>query len=216
MVNFSTDWLSANIKLWDNNKSSFSGIPNKRCLEIGAFEGRSTLYLAQNYCNGKNSIVDSVDIWGYSSDHSKSLEDDLLDRFKNNLSEYIDEGRVIVNQGTTAKVLVKFLYEIQEGTREKYDFVYIDASHTAKDVLMDTVLSWEMLNVGGMMYFDDYKWEKYADPALNPKVAIDGFLNSYAGAYKLIHKGYQVHIQKLKEAPADVEPAGLVDSVSDL
>ena len=215
MTNFSTDWFSNNIDLWDNNKSLFSGIPNKRCLEVGAFEGRSTLYLAQNYCNGKNSIVDTVDTWEGSIEHSSELTNGLFDRFKNNLSEYIDEGRVIVNQGTSAKVLGKFLQEVKDGTREKYDFVYIDGSHIAKDVLMDAVLSWEMLNVGAMMYFDDYEWTEYADPALIPKAAIDEFLSTYSGTYELIHQDYQLHIQKLKDSPAEVETAGSIESTDD-
>jgi hypothetical protein len=37
-----------------------------------------------------------------------------------------------------------------------YDFVYIDGSHLASDVLEDAVLSWAVVQVGDMIIFDDY------------------------------------------------------------
>jgi len=39
-----------------------------------------------------------------------------------------------------------------------FDFIYVDGSHVAKDVLTDACMAWPMLTVGGVMCFDDYGW----------------------------------------------------------
>ncbi len=205
---FSTDWFSGNIPQWNKQKNLYDQLPGKRCLEIGSFEGRSTIYLAENYCNGIDSIVDSVDTWGGSIEHDNILKLGLLDRFKNNVGPYIESGRVIMNQGNSKEVLLKFVQEVRNGEREKYDFVYIDGSHIARDVLSDAILSWEVLNIGGLIYFDDYQWRGFQKKILNPKVAIDSFLSVYEGAYKMLFKEYQLHIQKIYEYPENIDVTG--------
>ena len=194
---FTRDWFSHNILKWNNYKNLFDGLENKRCLEIGSFEGRSTLYLVENYCNGKNSYVDSIDTWEGSSEHSPADKKDLYDRFVNNLKPYIENHKVNIYRGASSDMLMKLISEVREGKREKYDFIYIDASHTAKDVLMDGVLSWELLKNGGLMFFDDYNWAPNSEkPWYTPKPGIDGFLNSYFTMYEILEKNYQVHIKK--------------------
>ncbi|MFN7038769.1 MAG: class I SAM-dependent methyltransferase [Alphaproteobacteria bacterium] len=210
---FNEDWFSHNIKVWDNYKSQFNGLPNKRCLEIGSYEGRSSIYMAENFCNGKGSYIDAVDPWDESLEnlndkiaelHKKFIYKGLYERFKDNLKDYIAEGRVNAHRGKSADILLKLIQEVKEGKREKYDLIYIDGSHSAKDVLVDAVLAWELLKNDGLMLFDDYKWTMFTDtPWLNPTVAIDGFLNSYDTMYEVLHKDYQLHIRKLGDIPLD-------------
>jgi cephalosporin hydroxylase len=61
----------------------------------------------------------------------------------------------------------------------RYDFIYIDGSHLAKDVLTDAVLAWQILEPGGYLAFDDYTWtekpRQEANPLDNPRLAIDAF-----------------------------------------
>lgn len=40
-ANFTTDWFTNNIKTWDNYKLDLKNKPNKKCLEVGSWEGRS-------------------------------------------------------------------------------------------------------------------------------------------------------------------------------
>lgn len=200
--NFAHDWFTGNIKIWDTYKNSFYGLKNKKCLEVGAFEGRATLYLAVNYCNGEGSYVDTIDTWEGSLEHSPEDKNGLYNRFINNLHTYIETNKVNIYKGASSDILMNFIEEVKSGKREKYDFIYIDASHLAKDVLMDAVLSWELLNTGGMMFFDDYEWSPYQKkPWLEPKVAINGFLDSYSTMYELLHKDYQIHIRKTSDIP---------------
>ena len=88
---------------------------------------------------------------------------------------------------------------VKNSTKEKYDIVYIDASHKAKDVMVDTVLSWEMLKIGGIMMFDDYEWGFPTERYNKPKTALDGFLAAYESKYEIIQKKYQLHIRKISE-----------------
>lgn len=198
---FTNTWFVNTQKEWDAKKDFFYNIPNKRCLEIGAFEGQSTYYLAKNYCNGQGSIIDSIDTWIGSVEHKPEEITNLYDRFTYNLADEINSGRVTPHQGYSQNILLKFLQEVKSGLREKYDFIYVDASHIARDVLMDAILSWDMLKNGGFMYFDDYQWNHFKIPTLAPKLAIDSFLNVYRGAYNIKHKGYQVHIEKICDYP---------------
>lgn len=134
---------------------------------------------------------------------SKNLIIELYDRFVSNLQKHIDDQRVNLYRDYSSNSLIKLTLEIQNGTRTKYNFVYIDGSHQAPDVLMDAVLSWKLLEVGGIMIFDDYLWPKYKNsPSMHPKTAIDGFLASYTNRYKTLHMGYQVHIQKTTSDPS--------------
>jgi predicted O-methyltransferase YrrM len=86
-----------------------------------------------------------------------------------------------------------------EGVREKYDFVYVDGSHWAKDALVDAVVSWELLKVGGIMVFDDVWWAApngSKHPHVAPYVTVKAFLDIYATMYTTIFEGYQYAIQK--------------------
>jgi predicted O-methyltransferase YrrM len=67
------------------------------------------------------------------------------------------------------------------GKRNYFDFIYIDGSHMAQDVLCDAVLAFRLLRVGGVIVFDDYIWfetlPEGKDPLRCPKPAIDAFVN---------------------------------------
>lgn len=198
---FTTDWFSSNINRWNNYKSLFHNKENIHCLEIGSWQGRSTIYTAENYCNGKGSYVDAVDTWEGSVEHSDLTKNNLFEIFKANTHKYVEEKRIIPYRGMSSDYLMKFVQEVRNGTREQYDFIYVDASHIAKDVLMDAVLSWEILKINGVMIFDDYEWEEYKEASMTPKIAVDSVLQVYQGMYEIIYKGYQVHIKKTKDSP---------------
>jgi hypothetical protein len=50
---------------------------------------------------------------------------------------------------------------------------------------------------GGIVLFDDYEWNEMPKPLDNPGAGIDAFLKSIAGQYRMVHKSYQVAIEKL-------------------
>lgn len=200
-ANFTVDWFSMRIPQWDKYRAELYNKPNKRCLEIGSFEGRATIYIAENLCNGDSSYTDAIDTWNGSIEHQNShLITNLYDRFTHNTKSHIQSGKIIPHRGESIYVLSKFIQEVKEGKREKYDLIYVDASHEAKDVLVDASLSWNLLRVGGIMVFDDYYFGDPKKPNMRPRPAIDGFLNSHVTLYVVMHHDWQVHIRKIKDS----------------
>ncbi len=195
---FSVDWFSHNVENWDKYKAFFE--ENSQCLEIGALEGRSTLYITENYCNSKNSKVFVIDTWQWPvAYYTPKEQKDLFAIFLYNLRDYVKSKKVIPLRGESSKMLPLLSYEILQNKLQKFDFAYICGSHLAKDYMFDMALSWSMLKVGGIMIIDGYEWREFKEPELTPKPAIDGFLTSYKGDYEVLHKGYQVHLKKIKE-----------------
>jgi len=85
-----------------------------------------------------------------------------------------------------------------------FDFIYIDGSHQAPDVLADAILAFRMLRVGGIMAFDDYLWFEHLpygkDPIRSPKIAIDAFTNIYSRKLNILSAPlYQLYIQKIAD-----------------
>jgi predicted O-methyltransferase YrrM len=65
---------------------------------------------------------------------------------------------------------------------ERFDLIYIDGSHAAADVMTDAVLSYLLLNVGGVILFDDYVWKPdELTPAEVPFDAIEFVRNAFCG-----------------------------------
>jgi predicted O-methyltransferase YrrM len=77
-----------------------------------------------------------------------------------------------------------------------YDFIYIDGSHVAKDVLTDACMAWQILKPQGIMVFDDYLWGVPRDVLHRPKPAIDAFTTIFAEEAEIISNGYQVAVKK--------------------
>jgi len=82
----------------------------------------------------------------------------------------------------------------------RFDFVYVAGIHTTVEVLKDAVLSFRLVKVGGILAFDDYKWD---DSRLRheglPRLAIDAFLKFYANKVSILSKGFQVWVRKTED-----------------
>jgi len=189
---YSVDWFSKNITKFQKIFQQF--ILNRKnnnihFLEIGSFEGRSSCWFFENYIfNSANSTITCVDTWEGSEEHDSSVKQKLYERFLNNVSEY-PKNKFLIKRGLS-RVVLKSLPE------NYYDFIYIDGSHSTRDVLEDAVLSFDLLKSGGIITFDDYEWNHFSDPLLNPKLGIDSFITSYKNYIELIEESYQLTIIK--------------------
>jgi len=184
MPRFTVDWFSGYIPAW-NNVFSTVGKP-KNVLEIGSFEGRSACFILEN----TDAKITCVDTWLGSDEHTDSEKENLYERFYNNVKEYGD--RVIIERGESGVVLRKFPCE------PTYDFIYIDGSHYAKDVLEDAVLSWRLLKDGGVIIFDDLRWtDGSTKDFTNLKFPFSG-INAFVAIYKpkILAEYNQLVIQK--------------------
>ncbi len=178
---FTADWFGHNIENWRRFLSHLSGQANIAFLEIGSYEGRATVWLLGNILTHETARMDCVDVF-----YDESSER----RFEHNITTALGEKRVNKIKGSSQEIL-------RHLPLHHYDGVYIDGSHTAPDVLEDSILAFRLLKSGGIMIFDDFEWNGHQDPLLLPKMAINAFLDIYQRQYELLHMGYQVIIKKL-------------------
>lgn len=176
---FSSDWFSDNIPVWREHLACLLGTPGLRILEVGSFEGRSACWLLQNI------LVDDTDRL------------DCVDRFGDRYSAIFDHN--VRTAGGAAKIrkLAGLSQEVLRTlTLYSFDAAYIDGSHTAPDVLEDVVLVFRLLKPGGILILDDYEWHDAGDTLLEPRIAVDAFLDVFAGKYDLLHREYQIIVRK--------------------
>jgi predicted O-methyltransferase YrrM len=175
MYKFKHDWFSNNIENLTNIFNHYSSDVPPRILEIGAFEGRSTVWFLENI---PNCLVTTIDTWQGGLDHDPNNTEisfiDAENNFIHNISYYTD--RVTVFKDTSYNALTHLI-----NNNKTFDFIYVDGSHTAADVNLDLILSFKLLNLGGLVYADDYYWG-FSDQSIynSPKLGIDSFVNVYA------------------------------------
>lgn len=167
-----------------------AGKDNLKFLQLGAFTGDASVWLAENILTGKGCWLIDVDTWEGSDepDHESMNFEDVLKVYLSKTEKY---DVVQAHKSTT-------VWHLSSVRRDpSYDFIYVDADHTTVGVLLDAELSWPQLKSGGIMAFDDYTWgHESGDPRLAPQVGIDLFLHRHQGDYELLAKNTQVWIRK--------------------
>jgi len=199
---FSQDWFSRSIPCWDLilRKLSQTGRALE-VLEVGVFEGRSTCWLLQNHCTTKDSRITVIDTFSGGVEHQSLDLKKLRNTFEDNIATVESSGVVDIKEGYSHKELAKLI--ASEGEEAGYDFISIDASHQAPDVLVDCTLAFQLLNRGGVMALDDYLWSAERlgseDPLNSPKIAIDAFTNIFRRQARIVPDLplYQLYLQKL-------------------
>lgn len=186
---FSKDWISNHTELWRRTLEHLKGKPNIQALEIGSYEGRSSLWFLENILTDPRSKITCVDIWAGTYEKT----------FDENIKLYGRPGKVV-------KIKNRSDVALRQLTAESFDFIYVDGSHMAKDVLFDAVLGWQLLKAGGIMIFDDYNWtgpRSWLIRNHTPKLAIDAFQKVMEPYSELIHSEYQVILRK--KLPEDID-----------
>jgi predicted O-methyltransferase YrrM len=187
---FTQDWFSSRIPALTEWLKHYK---DKPCyaIEIGCFEGRSTLWFLENILTHKDSVIIAVDTFKGSEEHTQEQVEGLYERFENNLSGYLDK-KCFVKEETSEEFFEKHFILNPNGT-DGADFAYIDGSHKAEDVYKDAIGCWEVLNLGGILIFDDYLWKEKED---RPKAGIDKFIFEKWDEIEVINKGYCVFVVK--------------------
>ncbi len=202
---FTNNWFESDAKsVWD---LIIPQVNPSRVLEIGSFEGASACYLIEKLCKTKELEIHCVDTWDGGVEH-KATQVDMSSvemRFHANTQIAIAAAdfavRLVVHKANSDIALAKLLADGKQGY---FDFIYIDGSHQAPDVLCDALLGFRLLRTQGVMAFDDYLWQESMpygiDPIRCPKPAIDAFTNTYCRKLKVISAPlYQLYIQKVSD-----------------
>lgn len=196
---FTQDWFSRSIPGWQFILSRIAQqSPHLRVLEVGVFEGRSTCWLLENFCKTPESKIVAIDSFQGGIEHENMELGGLKKRFEENISTVGSPAKVEVRVGLS---LDQLCHLIAEDTPQ-FDFISVDASHQAVDVLGDAVLAFQLLKRGGVMAFDDYIWSPMRpgteNPLLLPKIAIDAFTTIFSQNLRILPNLplYQLYIQK--------------------
>jgi predicted O-methyltransferase YrrM len=164
----------------------------KSVIEIGVFEGQTTVNLANLL------LQHTPQLKYYAIDPflaSENLVQEVVDAAK---QKFVTNIKSVPSVEFINKTSLQGLLELHQ-RNVTVDFIYVDGSHFAKDVLCDAVLGFELLNKDGVMLFDDaVSWRYGTKIQDSPKIAIDGFIASNWDRLKVLEmpNGYQVAIQK--------------------
>jgi predicted O-methyltransferase YrrM len=185
---FTSNWFTANIPVWEKVLAPFRGEPGVQYLEIGLFEGRSAIWVLENILTHPSSRLTGIDVF---QGPYKDLYFSNIER-----SGAADRVRTIVARSQLA---------LRELKPDSFDINYVDGSHEPGDVLEDAVLSWRLLKPGGVLIFDDYRWAGCMEsgttdqPTDFPKTAIDPFIQCFRDRLDVIHNSYQLILKKKRD-----------------
>jgi predicted O-methyltransferase YrrM len=139
-----------------------------------------------------------IDTWEGGEEHGAENMSEVEKRFRHNrklLMDKYEDRHISTEKGTSLKCLAGWLTP-SVVSNEVFDFIYIDGSHVAKDVLTDACMAWPLLKPEGLMVFDDYMWGNPRDALHRPKIAIDAFTTIFGETAEIIHVGYQLVVRK--------------------
>ena len=175
---------------WVRWLGHLSGKPDVVGVELGCWLGESAAWFADHICDGPGSRLHTVDHFLGSDEHklagidctkNEAIARERLARFGH---------RVAIQKMETATFLRSCPFKV--------DFVYCDASHDAANVLRDSLLSFDLLKVGGHLVWDDALWEVMPDPVDRPKLAIESFIACFARKLEVVSLGgWQVCVRKV-------------------
>ena len=158
-------------------------------LEVGCLEGYSTVWFLQNVLNHPDSRMTVVDPFDGGIFYKERGDDfsQVYQNFLDNTEAYRD--KITIHRGNSDVKL--------QCIHNPVNFIYIDGCHTSWNVLYDSCVCWRLLKFNGILIWDDYEWRSSGHgPVHEPKLAIDAFLACHEGQYKLLHKGWQVIVEK--------------------
>ena len=186
---FTYDWFTSAVPVWTRVLAPYAGRPETHYLEVGVFEGRSAIWMLNNILTHPTSTLTGIDLF----------PGDLKERYLANLELSGVAHKAITITGRSQ-------VELRNLKPDSYDIIYIDGGHTGDMVLADAVLSWDLLKVGGLLIFDDYRWKMEEYPAeVRPGVSIQAFITAYRNYLELVHLDYQAIVRK-KEGPGLADP----------
>ncbi len=182
---FTQDWTTNNLDNW--HRVFLAGREDvTNILEIGCHEGRSAVFFLNFF---RKARLTCIDIFG---------QDGVEQRFDANMAEFGDRVTKLKARSVTAMAGL-----IDAG--DQFDLIYIDANHDRDAVLADSLLAWSLLERGGILIWDDYRWTDKIRRRHHPKYAIDIFLKLHRSRLKVLHRGYQVIARR---RPASTASAG--------
>lgn len=156
-------------------------------LEIGCYEGLSSVFFANNLLNHSNSSLTCVDPFMTidNNDHRSSLEGKEEENFDYNIAVCDNSSKITVHKITSDE-----FFEIHKPKAQTFNIIYIDGCHIPDYIGRDMENSFQTLKSNGIMWMDDYKANKDTIQLMN------NFIDKNKDEIEIIHKGYQLALRK--------------------
>lgn len=186
----SHDYISGHIANWQYWFSKVITTAPIRILEIGSWEGGSTLWLLDHVVGPRGGSLTSIDPWENSPEdmHLQPLGQTAEGLFDANvartgLGQYVSKVR-----GRSQDALPML-------EPESFDLIYIDGVQEAQGVIQDAIHAHRLLDQGGYLLFDA-RTQHGTDAAQNKLEAINFFCRTFNTDYRTLHRGEQVLLQR--------------------
>ena len=172
----------------------YAGISYFNALQLGAFTGDASVWMLENVLTKDDTTtLTDVDTWRGAPNEPIQEAMDFEDVYQT----YLSKVKPFNNVGHYRTTTQEFLLSANRFKNITYHFVYVDAHHTAASALLDSELSWRLLDHKGLLAIDDYEWQHPdGDPIHAPKLGIEMFLDRHDGEYELLAKNSQVWLRK--------------------
>jgi predicted O-methyltransferase YrrM len=192
---FRNSWNFGCVAEWsDVFKAYLSNEMPITALEVGSWEGMSSLFILTTL---RNSRLTCVDTWEGADEHKEKYNfEDIESIFDSNVKFFLN--RLKKFKGTSLS------FYASHDRAALFDFIYIDGSHHSDDVIIDAFKAFELLKIGGILIFDDYLWHTYGRPTDNPAGAINCFLKLKRGSYKITNVYGQLIILKKNDGRSKI------------
>lgn len=191
---FTHDYFAGHITVWQRWFTENIQQQPIRILEVGSWQGGSTLWLLDQVIAERGGSITCVDTWEGSSEHGflATMGLQLEELFDANISRSGHGEQVEKRKGCSQDVLPQLAGQL-------FDFIYIDGAHESDLVLQDALNAHPLLAPGGFLVFDDLAYS-FADPKQNTIHGINTFLELAGEAYDEIDRGAQLLLRKLPAA----------------
>jgi len=159
-----------------------------KILEIGCYEGLSSVFFADNFIDNSNSTLTCVDPFLNidNNDHMEYLKNNEELNFDFNLLQCKNQNKITIHKITSDNFFLN--------NTNTYNFIYIDGSHELDQITKDMENSFNILEQNGIMWMDDYGGNFKTNNIYN---TMNIFLEKYKNKYELLHSNYQLAIKKL-------------------
>jgi predicted O-methyltransferase YrrM len=174
----------------------YAGKADLNFLQVGAFTGDASAWLMENVLTNPTSRLTDVDTWRGSDEviHHEFDWSQVEDTYDKKTEPYKDRITKVKSDSVAFLKNERFF---------SYDFIYIDADHTALGVFSDAVGAWPLLKPYGILAFDDYQWSSGQSPEHEPKKGIDKFLQFCDGSYSTMIMNNQAWVRSILEFPQE-------------
>ena len=174
------DWSKVHHESWAKLLAQHMDLDNPlRMVEVGCFEGRSTVWFADYLAHHPNSVLHCIDTWmgGEEIERSNLGFDmsEVMRTFSSNVSQHPQCDKIRIHVESSERGLAGLM-----GYNAYMDFIYLDGSHTKRDTLVDLVLALVLIRKGGVIVVDDYlNGMNTSDLKLRPKQAVDFVVETF-------------------------------------